>query len=84
MAKAAVSRLKQSSPKKREALSEEGEEIKSTKRKAIRVGSEETQYYMREAKSTENEEEEEERTFVPSAVCVPQKAIVSLRQSVQR
>ena len=38
----------------------------------IRVESEETQDYVREAKSTEDEEEEE-RTFVPSAVTVSRK-----------
>ena len=36
----------------------EGEEIRSPKRKAIRVASEETQDYVREGKSTEQEEEE--------------------------
>ena len=43
----------------------------------IRVESEETQDYVREAKSTE-QEEVEEMSFVPSAVSVPQKMIVSL------
>ena len=38
---------------------------------------------MREGKSTELEEEEE-RTFVPSAVSVPLMPFVSLWQSVQR
>ena len=52
----------------------EGEEIKSPRRKVIRVESEETQDYVREAKSTEYEEEEE-RTFVPSAVSVPLKPL---------
>ena len=46
--------------KERKAPNEEGEEMKSPKRKVIRVESEETQEY----------EEEEERTFVPSAVGV--------------
>ena len=47
--------------REREAPSEEGEgeEIKSPKRKVIRVESEETQDYVKEAKSTEHEEEEE-------------------------
>ena len=53
----------------REMLNE-GEEIRSLKRKVIRVESEETQDYVREGKSTEFEEEEE-RTFIPSAVSVP-------------
>ena len=57
----------------REILNE-GEEIKSPKRKVIRVESEETQDYVRDAKSTEYEEEEE-RTFVPSAVSVPLKPL---------
>ena len=38
--------------------------MKSLQRKVIRVESEETQDYVREAKSTEHDEEEE-RTFVP-------------------
>ena len=56
-----MSRKKQSSPgeREREAPSEEGEEIKSPNRKVIRVESEETQDYVKEAKSTEHEEEEE-------------------------
>ena len=64
-----MSRWKQSSLEEREAPNEEGEEIKSPKRKVIGVESEETQDYVGEAKSTEHEEEEE-RTFVPSAVSV--------------
>ena len=49
---------------------------RDTQRKVIRVESEETQDYVREAKSTEYEEEEEEdRTFVPSAVSVPLKPL---------
>ena len=47
----------------------EGEEIKNPKRKVIRMESEETQDHVREAQSTEYEEEEE-RTFVPSALTV--------------
>ena len=50
------------------------EEIRSPKRKVIRVESEETQDYVREGKITE-QEEEEERTFVPSAVSVPLKPL---------
>ena len=52
----------------------EGEEIRSRKRKVIRVESEETQDYVREETSTEFEEEEE-RTFMPSAVSVPLKPL---------
>ena len=52
----------------------EGEEIKSPKRKVIRVESEETQDFVREATSTECEEEEE-RTFVPSVASVPLKPL---------
>ena len=55
----------------REMLNED-EEIGSPKRKVIRVESEGTQDCVREAKSTEYEEEEK-RTFVPSAVSVPLK-----------
>ena len=57
----------------REILNE-GEEIISPKRNVILVESEETQDCVREAKSTEFEEEEE-RTFVPSAVSVPLKPL---------
>ena len=52
----------------------EGEETRSPRRKVIRVESEETQDYVREGKSTE-QEEEEERTFVPSEVGVPLKPL---------
>ena len=52
----------------------EGEKIRSPKRKVIRVESEETQDYVREEKSTEFEEEEE-RSFIPSAVSVPLKPL---------
>ena len=55
-------------------LGEEGEEMKSSKRKILRVESEETQDYVREAKSTD-QEEAEELSFVPSAISVPQKLI---------
>ena len=57
----------------REMLNE-GEEIGSPKRKVIRVESEETQDYVREAKSAE-QEEVEERIFVPGAMSVPQKPL---------
>ena len=62
------------SRREREVPGEEGEEIKSPKRKLIRVESEETQDYVREAVSAE-QEEEEERFFVPSAVSVPPKPV---------
>ena len=62
------------SRREREASSEEGEQIKSPKRKVIRMDSEETQDHVREAKSTKHEEEEE-RTFVPSGVSVPPKPL---------
>ena len=54
-----------------EAAGEEGEEIKSPKRKIIRVESEETQDYVREANDM-GQEEAEEISFVPSATSVPQ------------
>ena len=47
-------------------------EIKSPKRKIIRVESEETQDYVREAKDL-NQEEAEEISSVPSAISVPAK-----------
>ena len=53
---------------------EEEEEIKSPKRKVIRMESEETQDYVRKAKSAE-QEEVEERTLKPSAVGVPHKML---------
>ena len=43
----------------------EGEEIRSPKRKVFQVESEETQDCVREEKSSEFEEEKE-RTFIPS------------------
>ena len=51
----------------------EDEEIRSQKRKVIRVESEETQDYVIGGMSTEKEEEE--MTFVPSAVSVPLKPL---------
>ena len=57
----------------REMLNDD-EEIRSPKRKIIRVESEETQDCVREEKSTE-QEEEQKRTFVPSAVSVPPKLL---------
>ena len=62
------------SRREKETLNE-GEEIRSPKRKVIRVESEETQGKVREGKSTEHEEEDE-RTFVPSAVSVPLKPLL--------
>ena len=61
------------SRREREMLNE-GEEIRSPKRKVIRVKSEETQDYVREEKITEFEEEKE-RTFIPSAGGVPLKPL---------
>ena len=52
----------------------EDEEIRSPKRKVIRVESEETQDYVKEGRSAE-QEEEEKRTFVPSAVSFPLKPL---------
>ena len=73
MVKAAVSRKKQSSREEEERYSTRVRKL-SHKRKMIRVESEEIQDYVREAKSTEYEEEEK-RTFVPSAVSVPLKLL---------
>ena len=55
----------------------EGEEIRSSKRKVIRVESEETQNNVREEKIMEFEEEKQ-RTFIPSAGGRSAKAFVSL------
>ena len=76
MAKAVVSREKQNSPGERERSTRRREsgEMKSPRRKVIRVELEETQDYVRGAKSTE-QEEMEERIFVPSAASVPQKPL---------
>ena len=51
----------------------EDEEIRCPKRTVIRVESEETQDYVIDGRSTEKEEEES--TFVPSAVRVPLKPL---------
>ena len=59
------------SRREREVPGEESEEKKSRIRKVIRVDPDETQDYVREAKSAE-QEEVEERIFAPSAVRVPQ------------
>ena len=57
-----------------EAPEEEGEEVKSRKRKVIRVESSETQDYVREATDL-SQEEVEEISFVPSAISIPQKPL---------
>ena len=62
---------------------EEGAEIQSPKRKIIRVESEETQDYVREAKDT-GQEEAEGLSFVPSAISAPRKPMILFCQSVQR
>ena len=55
-----------------EAPGEEGAEIQSPKRKVIRVESEETQDYVREALNLSRDEAEEIR-FVPSAISIPRR-----------
>ena len=67
-----LEQVKQSSGRGREILNE-GEE-KKVQEESDSGGSEETQEYLQEAKSMEYEEEEE-RTFVPSAVRVPLKRV---------
>ena len=62
------------SRRQNEAPGEEGEEIKSPKLKTIRVESEETQDYVREANDMD-QEEAEEISFVPSGISVPQKPL---------
>ena len=62
------------SRRQREAPGEEGEEIKSPKRKVIRVESEETQDYVKEAEDMD-QEEGEEISSVSSAISVPQKPL---------
>ena len=52
--------------RRRREMLDEDEKIRSPKRKIIRVETEETQDYVKEGRSTE-QEEEEKRTFVPSA-----------------
>ena len=63
-----------STRRQREAPDKLCEEMKSPKRKVIRVESEETQDYVREAKSAE-QEEVKEGIFVPSRMSVPQKQL---------
>ena len=57
-----------------EAPGEEGEEVKSPKRNVIRVESQETQDYVREAMDL-SQKEAEEISFVPSAISVPPKPL---------
>ena len=65
------------SGREREVQGEEGEEVKGPKRQVNLVESEETQDYVREAKRAE-QEDVEGRSFVPSAVSVPQTNDVSV------
>ena len=58
--------------RKSDAPGEEGEEVKSPKRKVIRVESGDTQDYVTEAKDLD-QEEAEEISFVPSAISVPNR-----------
>ena len=51
---------------------DEGAEVKSTKRKLIRVESEETQDYARKSLNL-SRDEAEETSFVPSEISVPQR-----------
>ena len=64
----------QNSRRQSEAPGEEGEEKKTPKRKIIRVVSEETEDYVREATDMDKEEDEE-ISFVPSAISVPRKPL---------
>ena len=64
----------QNSRRQSDAPGEEGEEIKSPKRKIIRVAFEETKDNARKAKDSD-QEEAEEMSFVPSAISVPQKLL---------
>ena len=63
-----------SSRRESEAPGEEGAEVKSPKRKVIRVESEETQDYVREAMDL-SQEKAEEISFVQSVIIVPQKPL---------
>ena len=60
--------------REREAPGEEGEEAKASKRKVIRVESEETQDYVKGATDL-SQEDAEEISFVPSAISVPPKPL---------
>ena len=70
-----------SSRRESEAPGEEVEEVRSPERRMIRVESEETQDYVREAMDL-SQEEAEEVSFVPSAISVPPKPLFSVWQSV--
>ena len=54
------------------APGDEGAEVQSPKRKVIRVGSEETQDYVRDSLNL-CREEAEEISFVPGAISIPQR-----------
>ena len=58
----------------REALGEEGKEIRSPKKKVIRVESQETQVYWRES-SNVSRDEAEEISFAPSWISIPQEPL---------
>ena len=70
--KVAMQGSKKNFRRQSDAPGEEGEVIKSPKRKIIGVESEETQDYVREANDMD-QEEGEEISFETSAICVPQK-----------
>ena len=53
---------------------EKVEKLRARREKLIRAESEETQDYVREAKDMD-QEEDEEMSFVPGAICVPQKLL---------
>ena len=72
--KVAMSEYRRSSRTECETPGEEGEEVKSPKRKVIRVESEETPDCVREAMDL-SQEEAEEISFVPSATSVPLKPL---------
>ena len=55
--------------------------LKARREKIIRVESEGTQDYVREANGL-NKEEAEEMSFVPSAICVPKKPLFRCEKSV--
>ena len=56
----------------RNAPGEEGEEVRSPKKKVIWVESEETQDYVRESLNL-SRNEAEEISFVPSAISIPER-----------
>ena len=71
-----------SSRRESEASGEEGDEVKSPKRKVIRVESEETPDYVREANDM-NQQESEKNKFRTERDQRSAKAFVSLKQSMQ-